>query len=193
MVHPGDEKLQNVSRDKVLHGKDNLRQALEMCRSGSKNEVFLTGTPDKLMDELTRIYDEVSAGGGIVTNDKGEILFIIRHNVWDLPKGKLENGEEPAEGAKREVEEECGIKNLELKSFFANSYHTYQYDKSKPVLKKTLWYHFHTSDPGELTPQTEEGITEIHWLRPEELLPVMENTYKNIRYLVERFLKHHKL
>ena len=33
------------------------------------------------------------AGGGLVQNDKGELLLIYRRGKWDLPKGKLDAGE----------------------------------------------------------------------------------------------------
>ena len=37
--------------------------------------------------------ETVKAAGGLVTNKKGQILFIFRKGVWDLPKGKLDSGE----------------------------------------------------------------------------------------------------
>lgn len=164
-----------------------------MCRNGDKNQVYLTGTPEKLMEEIEKIYDVVYAAGGLVVNNKGELLFILRHGIWDLPKGKLEEDENPAEGAKREVEEECGIKNLLVEEYYSTTYHTYQHEGNRPVLKKTLWYYITTDNPGESTPQNEEGITEVKWLRQEELLPILEGTYKNLRYLIEKFLREYKL
>ena len=35
----------------------------------------------------------IIAGGGIVTNELGELLMIFRRGKWDLPKGKLDKGE----------------------------------------------------------------------------------------------------
>jgi 8-oxo-dGTP pyrophosphatase MutT (NUDIX family) len=48
---------------------------------------------------------------GIVLNDKNEILLQLRRdlNVWGLPGGGMEPGEEPAEGVVREVYEETGV------------------------------------------------------------------------------------
>ena len=42
------------------------------------------------------------------------MLFIYRFNKWDLPKGKLNKGEKKQDCAIREVEEECGICNLQI-------------------------------------------------------------------------------
>ncbi|MEI6184694.1 MAG: NUDIX domain-containing protein, partial [Bacteroidota bacterium] len=35
----------------------------------------------------------IIAAGGIVTNPDNDILFIFRRGKWDLPKGKLDEGE----------------------------------------------------------------------------------------------------
>src|SRR5690554_4462920 len=52
------------------------------------------------------------AAGGLVYNQKGEILFIYRNGKWDLPKGGIEKNEKKKQAAIREVEEETGIKKL---------------------------------------------------------------------------------
>ena len=54
-------------------------------------------------------YLEVNAGGGLVTNTKGEFLLIRRSGLWDLPKGHQEPGEDIGATALREVEEETGV------------------------------------------------------------------------------------
>ncbi|MEK9830598.1 MAG: NUDIX hydrolase, partial [Schleiferiaceae bacterium] len=35
----------------------------------------------------------LTAAGGWVKNGRGEVLWIYRLGHWDLPKGKLESGE----------------------------------------------------------------------------------------------------
>ena len=37
-------------------------------------------------------------------------LYALGQDLWELPAGKLEEGEDPFEAAKRELEEECGLK-----------------------------------------------------------------------------------
>ena len=61
--------------------------------------------------------NRIQAGGGLVENEKGEILFMFRRGKWDLPKGKLDPGESLENCALREVKEETGIRILELKRF----------------------------------------------------------------------------
>jgi 8-oxo-dGTP pyrophosphatase MutT (NUDIX family) len=51
----------------------------------------------------------IKAGGGIVVNEQNEVLLIYRRGKWDLPKGKLDDGETIEECALREVKEETGL------------------------------------------------------------------------------------
>src|SRR3546814_20699790 len=73
------------------------------------NFVLFAKTPGKLIERLKKEVIYIEAAGGLVRNQQGQYLFIFRHGKWDLPKGKLEAGDTPAEGGIREVEEECGI------------------------------------------------------------------------------------
>jgi len=126
-----------------------------------------------------RLYTLIEAGGGVVQSSNDEILAIKRHGKWDLPKGKLEHGETPEKGALREVEEECGIKNLAAKGLLTHTYHTYVLNE-QPILKKTYWYSMEHSGDGQLTPQAEEGITEVNWFPKHQLDAVISNTYASI-------------
>ena len=66
---------------------------------------------------LKKIKEKIpvcKAGGGLVYNQKGEVLFIFRNGKWDLPKGGTEKGEEIDETALREVEEETGVGKLSI-------------------------------------------------------------------------------
>lgn len=55
-------------------------------------------------------------GAGVAAlNDEGEIYLVRQYRyalgqeLWELPAGKLEKGEDPFEAAKRELGEECGL------------------------------------------------------------------------------------
>src|ERR1700730_6344021 len=65
-------------------------------------------------DKLTWMKKTRSAGG-VVTNDKGEVLVVSqRGRSWSLPKGHIDPGEDALAAAKREIYEESGIRDLEL-------------------------------------------------------------------------------
>ncbi len=59
---------------------------------------------EELMVVFSDCFKVIYAGGGVVKNSSGQILFIHRLGVWDLPKGKAEKGESNEETALREVE-----------------------------------------------------------------------------------------
>lgn len=123
-------------------------------------------------------YQLVTAGGGLVRNQKNKILFIFRNEKWDLPKGKSDFAEPIELTAIREVKEECNIQNLILIRHLVDTYHTYG-SKNNRKLKKTSWFRMYSEDK-DLKPQKEEGITKIKWIKEEKLEKVYNNTYPNI-------------
>lgn len=124
-------------------------------------------------------YLEVNAGGGLVTNSKGEFLLIRRSGLWDLPKGHQEAGEAIEDTALREVEEETGLKGLILGKFIRVTDHTY-FRNDQWHLKHTWWYSMTCQNNQETVPQTEEGITEIRWVKKSELKELLQQTYPTI-------------
>ena len=76
-------------------------------------------------------FEIIEASGGIVKNESGEILFIFRNGIWDLPKGKIEDNESREEAGLREVEEECGFRSLKLGHFIGTTYHLYDEKESQ--------------------------------------------------------------
>ena len=127
----------------------------------------------------------ISAAGGLVLNDKKEILFIYRNNVWDLPKGWIEKGESIENAAIREVEEECGIFNLTITKKLITTYHIYH--QNGYILKETYWYLMHSSYDALLIPQLEEGITEVSFKNEEEIEDILKNTYANIKLVYDAY------
>ena len=131
----------------------------------------------------------ITAGGGLVQNESGEILLIFRRGVWDMPKGKLDKGETIEECAVREVQEETGLQNVSLGEFIYTTYHDY-WDKwtEKEVLKETHWYAMRIYGNQTLIPQAEEDIEEILWVKPEDLVNYKNNMHRNIIQVIDKFL-----
>ena len=112
-------------------------------------------------------------------NEKKEILLIFRRGKWDLPKGKLDKGETLEGCAVREVEEETGLTKVKLIAPLTISYHTY-HEGTKFILKESHWYNMKTKSDQPLTPQTEEDIHEIKWIRNEDIKQFIKNTFPSI-------------
>jgi 8-oxo-dGTP pyrophosphatase MutT (NUDIX family) len=134
--------------------------------------------------------EKIIAAGGIVENEHGEILLQFRRGKWDLPKGKLDDGETIEECAVREVEEETGIRNIQLGELIATTIHYYQ-EKGNEIEKETFWYAMKVNGNQELVPQVEEDILELRWVKEIELKPYLSNTYDNIIEIIERYYDGH--
>ena len=139
----------------------------------------------ELWTEFRKIFRVIEAAGGLVWNKAGKILVIKRLGKWDLPKGKKNKEESTELCALREVSEECGIKEPELKNLLGITYHIY-FLKSKLVLKETTWFKMLYSGNDQLIPQIEEDITEVRWLNPDEISVITKNTYPSITNILEK-------
>ncbi|TRO65552.1 NUDIX hydrolase [Christiangramia sabulilitoris] len=142
----------------------------------------------KLLKFLFKKMKVVVAAGGMVVNDKKEILFIYRNNRWDLPKGKTEKNESIEESAIREVEEETGVRDLEITRFITRTYHVFK-RKGKLRLKETYWYEMYTEFDGDLVPEHSEGIKKVKWKNYEKSQKALKKSYANIKMLFpEKYL-----
>jgi 8-oxo-dGTP pyrophosphatase MutT (NUDIX family) len=124
------------------------------------------------------------AGGGLVYNKKGEVLFIFRNGKWDLPKGGIEKGEEIEDTAMREVEEETGVGKLKIINKLQKTYHVFKRN-GKYKLKITHWFEMQSDFEGIPHGQAEEGIEKVAWLNPAEIKEALKNSYENIKLLFE--------
>ena len=114
---------------------------------------------------------QIIAAGGLVTNAQGEILWIFRRGFWDLPKGKLDEGETIQSCAIREVEEETGIQNIKLHE----------------LLKRTYWFNMTIADMQKGIPQSAEDIEKIEWHSLATAKHCLEQTYPTILEVIEAY------
>jgi len=76
--------------------------------------IFLHPDVTELKKAIWKKFIVLKAAGGLVINEKKELLFILRRGLWDLPKGKNDGNEDSKECALREVKEETGF-DIEVK------------------------------------------------------------------------------
>lgn len=143
--------------------------------------VLHSADPKACFREFKAVYKIIEAAGGLVFRKpkKAEVLFIHRQGFYDLPKGKIDKGEQTKAAAVREVKEETGIKKLKLGKKIMKTYHTYRDRKNRRVLKKTHWYKMTTKEK-DFVPQLEEDIDLVFWMKPDEFLSVKRKVYGNI-------------
>ncbi len=132
-------------------------------------------------------FEVIVAAGGLVISSNSALL-IYRNERWDLPKGKWEKGETHEQTAMREVEEECGISNLEIDTALPTTYHIF-YENNSNKLKITYWYLMHTNSEELPVPQEEEGIDKATYISIEKIPTLTAAMYANISDLLAEYFK----
>jgi ADP-ribose pyrophosphatase YjhB (NUDIX family) len=122
-----------------------------------------------------------AAGGVVIKNNK--MLLMFRRGVWDLPKGKLDDGESSRQGAAREVEEETGVR-VAVGQRVCTTWHTYKMNGNR-ILKRTKWYLMSVLDDRNMAPQEDEDIEQLAWLDQRQTKKALTNSFSSIRYVIE--------
>lgn len=156
----------------------------EFIQQNAKQDlIFICKNVDSFFEKLKTQFIYIEAAGGLITQNN-KYLFIYRLDKWDLPKGKIDKGENPPQAAIRECEEECAITGLTIIKELPSSYHIYPY-KGQYALKITYWYLMHSTYNGKLIPQTEENIEKVEWLNLNAInSSVKQNTYPSVLDLI---------
>ncbi len=148
-------------------------------------KAFLYHPDEKLIMKTLRAKLPVEkAGGGLVYNTNGDVLFIFRNGKWDLAKGGMEKNETIEETAIREVEEETGVTGLVITDKLQKTYHIFKRN-GRYKLKITQWFEMRTQFDGTPQGQAEEGIDKVEWVQPDNIKKLLENSYENIKLLFE--------
>jgi 8-oxo-dGTP pyrophosphatase MutT (NUDIX family) len=164
--------------DEFSHGAINS-MIHEMRQDKVHAGIYLHSNVEELKKAFWKKFMLVKAAGGLVINEAGELLFIYRRGKWDLPKGKLDEGETLEQCAVREIGEETGVWDVQLKKHLVTTWHTYD-ESGHHILKETTWYLLSAPKNQTFTPQTVEQITQIVWVAPEKLEKFASNTFPSI-------------
>ncbi|SDZ21460.1 NUDIX domain-containing protein [Proteiniborus ethanoligenes] len=114
---------------------------------------------------------EISAGGVVVFGNA--ILLLRKYNGdWVLPKGKVEDNEDIAEAATREVLEEGGVKANIVKYLGKINYTFRNTRDEEEIVNKTVhWFLMETRNM-DCVPQKQEGFVDavfVHVNRAAEI------------------------
>lgn len=121
---------------------------------------------------------KTESAGGIVLNTNGNVA-LVRNGAspiwWGFPKGHLDEGEDALIAAKREIEEETGLKTLTL----IKTLPTYSRWKGTPDGKgedQSEWKVIHmflfTTEEEHLAPN-DPGNPEARWVHPDDVLKTL--------------------
>lgn len=134
---------------------------------------------------IQEIVREPTSGGIIfrLTKDKKDIEVLLIQDSkerWTIPKGHIEPGETAKVTARREIEEETGLKNVSILTWLGKIHFKYR-RADKLVLMTTQIYLVQALDELE-KPIGEKWMKGIRWFPFAEALEVIE--YEDIEKLM---------
>ena len=143
---------------------------------------------------IQEIVREPTSGGIIFrfTEDKKDIEVLLiqdSKNRWTIPKGHIEPGETAKMTARREIEEETGLKNVSILTWLGKIHFKYR-RSDKLVLMTTQIYLVQALDDHEL-PTGEKWMKGIQWFSFADAVNAIEyeDMGKLIKNVVDNGLK----
>jgi 8-oxo-dGTP pyrophosphatase MutT (NUDIX family) len=143
---------------------------------------------------MTKVITQESAGGVIYRENEGEMWVVLiatkGGKTWGLPKGLIENGEEPLEAALREVAEEASLRGLPMADLGHIEY-WYRDSESKVLHHKFVQYYLLEWVGGDVADHGSE-VDEARWFRIDEALEIVsyENEREVLRSAREQWGEH---
>ena len=133
------------------------------------------------------------SAGAIVFRKEKELKYLLLHyeaGHWDFPKGNIEEGETDIETVKREIQEETGIKDVEILKDFKEKI-SYYFKFGGDLISKTVVFYLAKTKTKEIKLSFEHiGFIWLPYVKAMEKL-----TYKNAKEILKKandFLKTHK-
>lgn len=143
----------------------------------------------KRKPSISEVVREPTAGGVVwrrVNGGKIEILLIQdAKERWTIPKGHIEDGENAAQTAEREINEETGLKEMELQGWLGKINFRYRRQQSLVLMTTEIFLVHAKGDTDDVKP--EEWMKGIKWFPATEALERIE--YEDIGKIILLGLK----
>lgn len=114
--------------------------------------------------------EERESAGGIVRNTRGEVAVVKNgDSFWGFPKGHLDPGEDALAAARREIAEETGLTNIELKGDLGSYRRMGGRDMQEPKLIRMFLF---STDEARLAP-VDPHNPEARWVPVDDVLKLL--------------------
>jgi len=125
----------------------------------------------KRRPSIDEVVHETTSGGVVfrrnAKTDKLEILLIQdAKNRWTIPKGHVEEGEEPKQTAKREIQEETGLKDMKMYNWLGKV--NFRYRRTHTLVLMTMHLYLVQATGNTDALKGEDWMTDIAWMPAHE-------------------------
>ena len=176
--------------DQEVPPKAVINEAVELGKTfgGENSGKFINGVLGTIYRASSRYETEdtiISAGGIVYRVEDGITYFLAvrnMHNKWTFPKGKVEEEETWQEAAKREIEEETGVKDLDIVSEVGEIKFTDKSDTSP--IKKNVPFYLASPTQIDITAKNDAHTDSVAWMTEEELRQKLD--YPNLINLLDK-------
>ena len=115
---------------------------------------------------IQEVVHETTAGGIIfrrhaATNQLEVLLIQDAKDRWTIPKGHVEEGEEPKATAEREINEETGLKEMKVFNWLGKVSFRYRRGQTLVLMTMHIYLVQALGDTNDLTP--EDWLNDIRW------------------------------
>lgn len=161
------------------------KRSLEGVKEVVKNPLdgfrrFVTRRPS-----IQEIVQETTSGGIVYrNNDKTGALEILlikdAKNRWTIPKGHVEEGEEPKDTAEREIREETGLQEMRMSHWLGKVAFRYRRNRTLVLMTMHIYLVEGKGETDRLHP--EDWLSDIQWLPAGEAIEAI--AYEDIGKLM---------
>lgn len=133
---------------------------------------------------IQEVVRETTAGGIVFRyNQKGDTEILLTQDAkdrWTIPKGHVEEGEVTRETAEREIEEETGLKTVNVKDWLGKI--NFRYRRQSSLVLMTMHVYLVQAQGKTDQLKKEDWMNGIGWFPPNEALERIE--YEDIGKLI---------
>lgn len=112
----------------------------------------------------------------IIRNDENQILLLKNKDYWDIPGGRIDQGEDIETTLLRELNEEIGVNHIAQKQLWdvVKSVKQLSYGNMMTSLMLIV---YRVRLPADQIPHSREPGTTLHWVNSEEATDSLKNKY----------------
>lgn len=170
-------KRQSIDREPLERRKLKIPDAIPIDETKKSPLKKITSAMFRRKVAIQEVVREPTSGGIVfrLTKDQKDIEILLIQDSkgrWTIPKGHIEPGETAKMTARREIEEETGLKNVSLLTWLGKIHFKYR-RADKLVLMTTQIYLVQALDTHEM-PVGEKWMKGIQWFSFTDALDTIE-------------------